>query len=57
MSQARRFLKNVETGETEDAREFVEMLRKWLVIHMKTTDAAFETFLEQHEGAAGKSEV
>jgi hemerythrin-like metal-binding protein len=57
MSQARRFLKNVETGATDDAREFVTMLRNWLTVHVKTTDAAFETFLEQHGGEADKSEV
>jgi hemerythrin len=57
MSQARRFLKNVETGETDEATEFVDLLRKWLVIHMKTTDAAFETFLEERGGAEAESEA
>jgi hemerythrin-like metal-binding protein len=57
MSQARRFLSNIGTGETDEATEFVGLLRKWLLIHMKTTDAAFETFLEERGGAEAKSEV
>lgn len=47
MSEARGFLKSIETSEMEDARDFLVKLRNWLVIHMNTTDAAFESYLEE----------
>lgn len=47
MAGARGFLKSIEAGEVEDARAFLINLRNWLVDHMKTTDAAFESYLEQ----------
>ena len=45
MSQARLFLQRVAKGEFDDARNFVSALRDWLLAHMKTTDAAFEEYL------------
>lgn len=56
MSQARQFLKDVETGEVREARVFVAALRNWLVVHMKTTDAALEAYLETVGGAAPAEE-
>jgi hemerythrin len=47
LSQARQFLKDVETGETAGACEFVVTLRDWLVRHMRTTDAALESYLNR----------
>jgi hemerythrin-like metal-binding protein len=54
LSQARTFLKRVSEGEFEDARLFVGSLRDWLLVHMKTTDAAFEEYLSlpAREGGA-----
>ena len=47
MSQARLFLQQVSKGEFEGAQSFVGALRDWLQAHMKTTDAAFEEYLNQ----------
>jgi len=47
MSQARLFLQQVSKGEFEGARNFVGALRDWLQAHMKTTDAAFEEYLNR----------
>ena len=52
MSRAREFLADLGGGKTEDARPFVLNLRNWLVVHMQTTDAAFETYLEGQAPAA-----
>ena len=45
MSQARTFLQRVSEGQFNDAQQFVGALRDWLLLHMKTTDAAFEEYL------------
>ncbi len=58
LSQARQFLADVEVGDVTDARAFVAALRNWLVIHMNTTDAAFESYLgQQSEAGVTGSEV
>ncbi len=53
MSQARQFLSDVREGKAGDARAFVVNLRNWLVVHMKTTDAALDAYLEG-QGARGE---
>lgn len=45
LAQARQFMRDVAQGKITDAYWFVASLRNWLTVHMKTTDAAFETYL------------
>ena len=45
LAQARQFMRDVGRGQITDAYWFVASLRNWLTVHMKTTDAAFETYL------------
>jgi hemerythrin-like metal-binding protein len=57
LSTADGFLRSVRDGEVADARSFVASLRNWLVVHMNTTDAAFESFLERQMAAEGRGDL
>ena len=57
LAQARQFMRDVSLGKITDAYWFVASLRNWLTVHMKTTDAAFETYLEMLDQKDSQGEL
>ena len=57
LAQARQFMRDVAQGKITDAYWFVASLRNWLTVHMKTTDAAFETYLELLDEGESEGEL
>jgi|GEM_PF-2338346 len=52
MAHARALLVGVWGGRPAEPAQAVAALRNWLLVHMKTTDAAFEEYLERRAGEA-----
>ncbi len=48
--------RRITAGDFEDAAKAAQSLEKWFMTHMNTTDAAFETFLEE-EGIRAPSDA
>jgi hemerythrin len=57
MTRARRLLVDVWGGRLDAAQETVAALRNWLLVHMKTTDAALEEYLARRAEESRAAEV
>lgn len=47
IEELRRLAERIQQGDTADAARLAGELDRWLTVHMNTTDAAFETYLDR----------